>query len=465
MKPYVNKIVIFLNSLSLIFLSIKNVSAQENILSWNENTTYTSGQKVVYQDKIYEAKWWTRGNPPSKCDTGDAWKPILKENELLEWDSNCTYVANNIVTFNSENYRAKWWTRGNSPLNGNPWQKIQNIESKDKVENYKNIIPNQNSKVPQKNQINKSAVGRLKININGDFLPENISLTLKLNNLSYKVFHNQEISNLPIKNYNQISVDSFIEQGVTYIAEVEEKSIFISEKSTTQINIKIKKEVALFGSLNVNVTGEQLPHGKSLILNLGKGLTKMVSSGTQDFIQIPVGKYSNIFLMSIVDNGYVYAAVPELNELEVKENKVTNMNLKVTKVKHEGVIPDSQLCSAGRKKYSGLDLPRTDWVATDISPNAEGKLDFTYLAAAPHATKYFEFYITKDSYNPSLPLKWSDLEDKPFCVINSVKLENKRYKMSCPYPKGKPGKKVIYNIWQRSDSPEAFYACIDVNLK
>ena len=36
--------------------------------------------------------------------------------------------------------------------------------------------------------------------------------------------------------------------------------------------------------------------------------------------------------------------------------------------------------------------------------------------------------------------------------------------MNCPFPKVNPGKYIIYNIWQRDDSPEAFYTCIDVNI-
>ncbi|APJ03988.1 lytic polysaccharide monooxygenase auxiliary activity family 9 protein [Silvanigrella aquatica] len=131
--------------------------------------------------------------------------------------------------------------------------------------------------------------------------------------------------------------------------------------------------------------------------------------------------------------------------------------------KHREVIPDGTLCGANNAMFSGLDLPRSDWVMTDISPNIENKMQFIYYATTPHATKYFEFYITKDSYDPKLPLKWSDLEEKPFCTVKDYEEINKKIKMSCPYPKGKTGRHVIYNIWQRSDSPEAFYACIDVN--
>ncbi|WP_137940020.1 lytic polysaccharide monooxygenase [Chitinivorax sp. B] len=131
---------------------------------------------------------------------------------------------------------------------------------------------------------------------------------------------------------------------------------------------------------------------------------------------------------------------------------------------HKAFVPDGKLCSGGKELFKGMDLPRTDWVSTPISLSADGKFEFVYNASAPHATRYFEFYITRDGYDPTKPLKWSDLEATPFCTINSVKLENGRYRMNCPLPKNKSGKHVIYNIWQRSDSAEAFYACMDVEM-
>ncbi|MFN8492525.1 MAG: lytic polysaccharide monooxygenase [Caldilineaceae bacterium] len=130
---------------------------------------------------------------------------------------------------------------------------------------------------------------------------------------------------------------------------------------------------------------------------------------------------------------------------------------------HRQLIPDGQLCSAGKDSHRGLDLARSDWVAQPIAPDQNGNYTFVFLATAPHATKYFDFYITKDSYDPTQPLKWSDLEDTPFCHITSVTLRNGRYSMTCPLPH-KTGKRLIYNIWQRSDSAEAFYSCMDVEM-
>ncbi len=124
-------------------------------------------------------------------------------------------------------------------------------------------------------------------------------------------------------------------------------------------------------------------------------------------------------------------------------------------------IADGKLCSANHVGFEGLDLPRTDWVAKTISPDQNGNYTFVYLGTAPHATAYFDYYISKDSYDPTQPLKWSDLEF--FCRANAP-LVNSRYTMTCPLP-NKPGNRVIYNVWQRSDSPEAFYACIDVVIQ
>src|SRR5262245_14225859 len=45
--------------------------------------------------------------------------------------------------------------------------------------------------------------------------------------------------------------------------------------------------------------------------------------------------------------------------------------------RHRQVIPDGRLCGAGRDKYRGLDLQRSDWPAKRISP---GNLTITYHA-------------------------------------------------------------------------------------
>lgn len=133
--------------------------------------------------------------------------------------------------------------------------------------------------------------------------------------------------------------------------------------------------------------------------------------------------------------------------------------------KHKELVADGELCSASKDKYKGLDLARNDWVATTISPDANGDYNFVYWGTAIHDSAYFTFYITKDSYDYSQPLKWSDLEQMPFCTIIEPVLQGDKYQLKCPLPPNKDGRRIIYNIWLRDDSDEAFYACSDVILQ
>ncbi|WP_326808926.1 lytic polysaccharide monooxygenase [Streptomyces sp. NBC_01775] len=127
--------------------------------------------------------------------------------------------------------------------------------------------------------------------------------------------------------------------------------------------------------------------------------------------------------------------------------------------KHKEIIPDGKLCSAGRDKYKGLDLPRADWPASEMK---EGKHTFSYKATAPHKGT-IDLYITKDGYDPAKPLKWSDLEEKPFASVTNPTLKDGSYVFDGTVPK-KSGRHLIYSTWQRSDSPEAFYTCSDVTF-
>ncbi|MFI8827971.1 lytic polysaccharide monooxygenase [Streptomyces sp. NPDC053431] len=125
--------------------------------------------------------------------------------------------------------------------------------------------------------------------------------------------------------------------------------------------------------------------------------------------------------------------------------------------KHRELIPDGKLCSAGNDKYRGLDLARADWPASRMN---SGTHTFRYKGTAPHRGS-FSLYVTKDGYDPSKPLKWSDLEEKPFATVTDPGMRNGDYVFTGTVPK-KSGRHLIYSIWQRSDSPEAFYTCSDV---
>lgn len=137
------------------------------------------------------------------------------------------------------------------------------------------------------------------------------------------------------------------------------------------------------------------------------------------------------------------------------------VNLANANGQHRQLIPDGKLCSAGRVKYQGFDLPRADWPTSTLP--AGGSYTFRYKVTAPHRGT-FSLYVTKNGYDPTKPLKWSDLEDEPFLQATDPALDNGSYVIHGSLPAGHRGRHLFYSIWQRSDSPEAFYTCSDVVL-
>lgn len=131
---------------------------------------------------------------------------------------------------------------------------------------------------------------------------------------------------------------------------------------------------------------------------------------------------------------------------------------------HRAVVADGELCSGGSASFRGLDLARLDWPQTSIVPTASGDYTFVWRATARQATQYFKYYITRDDWNPSMPLRWSDLEE--FATVTGAQAvdDGGRYRMQVRLPQNKKGGHIIYSIWQRADSPEAFYACADVRF-
>jgi chitin-binding protein len=77
---------------------------------------------------------------------------------------------------------------------------------------------------------------------------------------------------------------------------------------------------------------------------------------------------------------------------------------------------------------------------------------------APHATKYYRFYLTKEGFDPGRPLRWDDLE----LIHDSGARKAARVDRFTVDVPQRTGRHILYTVWQRSDSPEAFYSCSDV---
>ncbi|MEU9355914.1 lytic polysaccharide monooxygenase [Streptomyces griseoloalbus] len=128
--------------------------------------------------------------------------------------------------------------------------------------------------------------------------------------------------------------------------------------------------------------------------------------------------------------------------------------------RHQELIPDGKLCSADSEAFKGLDLARADWPATSVS---SGSYTFKYRVTAPHKGT-FKVYITKPGYDPSQPLAWDDLDlANPVATSTDPAASGGFYTFTGTLPE-RSGKQLLYAVWQRSDSPEAFYSCSDVTF-
>ncbi|MEU8753004.1 lytic polysaccharide monooxygenase [Streptomyces chartreusis] len=128
--------------------------------------------------------------------------------------------------------------------------------------------------------------------------------------------------------------------------------------------------------------------------------------------------------------------------------------------RHQELIPDGKLCSANSEEFKGLDLARADWPATSVS---SGSYTFKYRVTAPHKGT-FKVYITKSGYDPAKPLAWDDLDlSNPVATVTDPAASGGFYTFSGTLPQ-RSGKQLLYAVWQRSDSPEAFYSCSDVTF-
>ncbi|MGW3207157.1 lytic polysaccharide monooxygenase auxiliary activity family 9 protein [Streptomyces sp. NPDC001135] len=127
---------------------------------------------------------------------------------------------------------------------------------------------------------------------------------------------------------------------------------------------------------------------------------------------------------------------------------------------HRKLIPDGKLCSADNAEFKGLDLARADWPATGVHG---GSYTFKYRVTAPHKGT-FTVYLTKPGYDPAKPLSWSELDlRRPVATVTDPVASGGFYTFSGTLPE-RSGRQLLYAIWQRSDSPEAFYSCSDVDF-
>ncbi|HZE41679.1 MAG TPA: lytic polysaccharide monooxygenase [Stackebrandtia sp.] len=124
---------------------------------------------------------------------------------------------------------------------------------------------------------------------------------------------------------------------------------------------------------------------------------------------------------------------------------------------------DGSICSAGHGNFSQLDDPRGgDWPATSINTGAQ---TFHWTLTAQHSTDKWEYFITKDGWDPSQPLTRASLEDQPFFTQSDGGAKPPAsVDLNVDVPSNKHGRHLILGVWTINDTANAFYSCMDVTI-
>ncbi|MGS0673781.1 glycosyl hydrolase family 18 protein [Shewanella sp. 125m-1] len=85
--------------------------------AWQSASVYTGGDVVSHDNLVWQAKYWTQGNTPSR--TADQW--LLVSNVQLGWNKGVAYNGNDITMHNGRQWQAKWWTKGDEPGVASVW--------------------------------------------------------------------------------------------------------------------------------------------------------------------------------------------------------------------------------------------------------------------------------------------------------------------------------------------------------
>ncbi|WP_421220626.1 glycosyl hydrolase family 18 protein [Aeromonas jandaei] len=88
--------------------------------AWQASKVYNGGDKVSHNQLVWQAKYWTQGNEPSR--TADQWTLVSKVQ--LGWDANVAYNSGDLTNHNGRQWKAQYWTRGDEPGKATVWQDV-----------------------------------------------------------------------------------------------------------------------------------------------------------------------------------------------------------------------------------------------------------------------------------------------------------------------------------------------------
>jgi len=133
--------------------------------------------------------------------------------------------------------------------------------------------------------------------------------------------------------------------------------------------------------------------------------------------------------------------------------------------------PDGKIASANQLTGAQLDAPGSDWQKHDVRSGEI--LDFSWFFSAKHASRRWNYFLTKDGWNPDEVLSRAQFEAEPFYTVQinlqphwahgEQMLPASPTIHSVPLPK-RDGYHVCLAVWEVANTSMAFYQVIDLNF-
>ncbi|MFE0426088.1 lytic polysaccharide monooxygenase [Streptomyces sp. NPDC058953] len=132
------------------------------------------------------------------------------------------------------------------------------------------------------------------------------------------------------------------------------------------------------------------------------------------------------------------------------------------KVFPAGGPADGTICAGGNGRFSQLDDPRGGaWPATQVN---SGSYTFSWRFTARHRATDFKYFITKQGWNPNSKVTRASLDSQPFLTVPYGGVQPPETLSHTGTLPSRSGKHVIVAVWTVYDTPNAFYACSDVQF-
>ncbi len=88
-------------------------------VGWDEDQIYESGDQVSYQGSVFEAQWWSKGDVPGN-DPAGPWAEFGREvsagnGDYRRWTNSQIYTSGDKVVYQEHIWEAQWWNRNEKP--------------------------------------------------------------------------------------------------------------------------------------------------------------------------------------------------------------------------------------------------------------------------------------------------------------------------------------------------------------